>query len=400
MNNGTNTTAKRFEVEDQNTMSMEDVKKYFCPEASEKELYMFLNICKSFQLNPFKREVYLVKYGKAPATILVGYETYLKRAERSGKYNGMKAWTTGEAKDFTLKGHVEVYRKDWEKPLSHEVDYDEYVAMNSEGKPTRFWAQKPKTMIKKVAISQAFRFAFPDEFAGMPYTADEINTLPEAQYQTITARDESVETNNKGQGIDKAGQRIKVIDGIRYPHVTDIICPDGKPIPNITEHAYFGTLLDGAFKNWMDNGNFIPKEEVVDQANIGNLWPEIYKAMSDRIEKWNFDKTFDFKGHSKSIVSKEHVYCGELDVYGYINVDGKKLKTVFDIKKTKSLKGKVLEEYKMQIAAYAKAFDNDIEAGCILSPFNEPVIISKEELDKSFNGFLELRKTYKERFGF
>ena len=36
------------------------------------------------------------------------------------------------------------------------------------------WASKPYTMIKKVAIAQGFRLAFPDEIGGMPYTADEL----------------------------------------------------------------------------------------------------------------------------------------------------------------------------------------------------------------------------------
>ena len=36
------------------------------------------------------------------------------------------------------------------------------------------WKEKPVTMIKKVAIVQGFRMAFPDEFGGMPYTAEEL----------------------------------------------------------------------------------------------------------------------------------------------------------------------------------------------------------------------------------
>jgi len=158
----------------------EDIKNHFCPTAEKNEIALFLNIAKLNQLNPFKREIYIVKYGDNPATILTGYEVYLKRAERSGFYNGFKVWTEGKVPDLVAK--IEVYRKDWSHPLTHEVEYCEYVQYKTNKKTgdkfvTKFWKDKPKTMLKKVVISQAFRLAFPDELGGMPYTSDEINTI-------------------------------------------------------------------------------------------------------------------------------------------------------------------------------------------------------------------------------
>jgi len=41
-----------------------------------------------------------------------------------------------------------------------EVRYSEYVQTKKDGEPTKFWASKPNTMIKKVAESQALRTAF------------------------------------------------------------------------------------------------------------------------------------------------------------------------------------------------------------------------------------------------
>jgi hypothetical protein len=128
-----------------------------------------------FNLNPFKREIYLIKYGNQPATFVVGYDAYLKRAERTDKYGGMKSGTIDDPKTGKpLKAWVKVYRKDWAEPLEHEVYLDEYIQKTKDGRPTRFWAEKPRTMLKKVAISQAFRMAFPDEFSGMPYSAEEM----------------------------------------------------------------------------------------------------------------------------------------------------------------------------------------------------------------------------------
>ena len=101
----------------------------------------------------------------------------MKRAERTGNYAGFKVWVEGNVASLSLKACIEVCRKDWVEPLYHEVEYSEYVCKTRDGVPTRFWKDKPKTMLKKVVISQAFRLAFPDELAGMPYTQDEIYTV-------------------------------------------------------------------------------------------------------------------------------------------------------------------------------------------------------------------------------
>ena len=174
------------EINSQN-LTIENVKKYICPTAEDKEILFFANICKKFELNPLPvfREVYLVKYGNNPATILTGYETYLKRADRTEKYGGMKAWTEGTLEAKTLKGCVEVYRKDWQRPLYHEVLFEEYAQKKSDGSLNRFWKEKPHTMIKKVAISQAFRLAFPDEFSGLPYTREEYNEVESTEMPKI-----------------------------------------------------------------------------------------------------------------------------------------------------------------------------------------------------------------------
>ncbi len=155
-------------------LTKETIKKYLCPLASDQELMMGLQIAKTFNLNPLKREIYFIKYGTEPMQTVTGYEVYLKRADRSGKYKGLRSWTEGSLTDGNLKGCVEIYREGWEKPLYLEVDYSEYVQRKKDGTVNRFWATKPKTMIKKVAESQGFRKAFPDEFDGMPYTSDEV----------------------------------------------------------------------------------------------------------------------------------------------------------------------------------------------------------------------------------
>ena len=55
----------------------------FLKKMKEPQKEQFIEICVLYGLNPFKREIYAVPYGEG-FNIIVGYEFYLKRAERSG----------------------------------------------------------------------------------------------------------------------------------------------------------------------------------------------------------------------------------------------------------------------------------------------------------------------------
>jgi len=143
---------------------------------SANEKLQFISIAKAYQLNPFKREIYCISYGQGERrklNIITGYEVYLKRAERTGKLAGWKISCSGEG--VNMRACIEIHRKDWSMPLIHEVLYKEYA------QETSIWKSKPQTMIKKVAIAQGFRLAFPDELGGMPYDSSELpvgNELP------------------------------------------------------------------------------------------------------------------------------------------------------------------------------------------------------------------------------
>lgn len=136
----------------------------------EKENYF--EIAMLYGLNPFKREIYVSKYG-SQMSIITGYEVYIKRAERTGMLDGWSATTSGSVATGDLKATVTIYRKDRSHPFVWEALYEECVQRTREGKVTKFW-EKAAFMTKKVAISQGFRLCFSDELAGMPYTADEM----------------------------------------------------------------------------------------------------------------------------------------------------------------------------------------------------------------------------------
>lgn len=144
----------------------------------------FVEIAQAYGLNPFKREIYCVGYGEQ-TNILTGYEVYIKRAERTGKLNGWEVKIDGNISDKSLKATITIYRKDWEKPFTHEVYFEEVCQKTKAGVLNSIWSKMPRFMTKKVAIAQGFRLCFSDELGGMPYTSDE---MPEAETQTIQAQ--------------------------------------------------------------------------------------------------------------------------------------------------------------------------------------------------------------------
>ena len=150
---------------------------------TDQEVMMFLTLCRYQHLNPFLREAYLIKYGTSPATTVVGKDVLLKRAMRSEKFGGMSAGVivldkNGELKEregtFVLKdeelvgGWAKVIIKGYNVPFYSSVSMNEY----STGKSN--WATKPATMIRKVAVAQALREAFPEEMSAL-YDATEMD---------------------------------------------------------------------------------------------------------------------------------------------------------------------------------------------------------------------------------
>lgn len=176
------------------TLSKDTIKRYLVngddkavSNVTDQEVTMFLNLCKYQKLNPFLREAYLIKFGNSPATMVVGKDVFTKRAVKSPQYNGYKAGIVVETKEglayregslttkseFLVGGWAEVYRKDWDTPVRTEVSMDEYARTTKDGRLMSNWAKMPATMIRKVALVQALREAFPEELQAL-YSPEEM----------------------------------------------------------------------------------------------------------------------------------------------------------------------------------------------------------------------------------
>ncbi len=176
------------------SISPNDVRNYLVSGDSEKvtikEIMMFMNLCKFNGLNPWLKEAYCIKYGSSPATMVVGKEAYLKRAEANPAYDGSEAGIIVFAKDGTVENRVgtfhlkdeevvggwaRVWRKDRSHPVTIEVSFDEYAGRTKDGQLNSQWRSKPATMIRKVALVQALREAFPGNIEGL-YEAEEMSS--------------------------------------------------------------------------------------------------------------------------------------------------------------------------------------------------------------------------------
>lgn len=113
----------------------------------EFELYMYT--AGKFGLDPLLKQIWCVKFANQNAQIYAGRDGFLEIAHRSGKFNGIKSGM----KDSNT-AYAEVYRKDMSNPFYVEVNMGEYSTGQA------LWKTKPKTMLTKVAESQALRRAF------------------------------------------------------------------------------------------------------------------------------------------------------------------------------------------------------------------------------------------------
>jgi len=150
-----------------------------------QETMMFMSLCRYQHLNPFLNEAYIIKFGSAPAQIIVSKEAFMKRAESNVNYDGIKAgcivlrnnevdYTKGAfvlPTDQLVGGWAEVYRKDRQTPTRIEISLHEFEKTKN-GQPSSTWASMPSTMIRKTAMVNALREAFPQDLGAM-YTEDD-----------------------------------------------------------------------------------------------------------------------------------------------------------------------------------------------------------------------------------
>lgn len=177
----------KFNVNGQEVKLSSDMVKSFLVNGNgnitDQEALMFISLCKYQHLNPFLKEAYLIKFGNGPAQQIVSKEAFMKRAEQNPHFKGMQAGcivvrnnevveTKGAfvlPKDDLVGGWATVKRDDRDVPITVQISFNEF----SKGQST--WKSMPANMIRKTAIVNCLREAFPNDLGAM-YTEEDAQT--------------------------------------------------------------------------------------------------------------------------------------------------------------------------------------------------------------------------------
>lgn len=164
----------------------------------DREVFAFMAKCQARGLNPLAGDAYLTAFlnratGRVEASVIVSKDYFTRTANQQPTFDGMKAGVVVVGKDGALQyregcivgrsterlvgGWAEVYDKRRRVPSRAEVSLEEYDQHRS------LWKTKPATMIRKVALVQALREAYPGAYGGI-YDSSE---MPERHAQAVEA---------------------------------------------------------------------------------------------------------------------------------------------------------------------------------------------------------------------
>jgi len=157
------------------------IRKLFAPNLTEEEFQFFVGLGQALEANPFTREIWAVKYdAKAPASVFLGRDMYRRKAQEQPDYEGHFVDSVFEKDKFRMNpavgapeheygsgnrgqlvgAYALAYRKGMARPFYVFCRVAEYSTGRS------LWANKPETMIKKVAEAQVLRMGWQGVFRG------------------------------------------------------------------------------------------------------------------------------------------------------------------------------------------------------------------------------------------
>lgn len=161
---------------------------------TDAEAARFCGVCQANGMNPFRGDVYLIKYSdKQPASCVTSVEYFERVASTNADYDGLESGVIVQ----NLKGEVvkregavvvpgekligawcKVYRKSRTHPTFVSATYGEMVQTKRDydsGRetPNHNWSKMPAWMCVKTVKSRGLREAFPERFEGL-FTKDEM----------------------------------------------------------------------------------------------------------------------------------------------------------------------------------------------------------------------------------
>lgn len=239
------TQTKRDIAIDTSVWTFQDVKRYFDPQnlLTEKQVGQALSLIKGRNLNPLANEVYIVAYknnktGGVEFSLIVSKEAFLKRAAQNPNYEGFEAGVVvidekgiqTERKgslilptDKLVGGWARVYRKNFKVPVEIYLSLAEY----NKGKST--WNSMPATMIRKTALVNALREAFPEDLGNMYTEDDGGETFDRIKQAEPVETREDVMARKMAQIEQMKQEQAQRQTDTSYP-TDDVIDPDDEPV--------------------------------------------------------------------------------------------------------------------------------------------------------------------------
>lgn len=171
---------------------------------SDREVYAFMMKCQARGLNPLAGDCYMTCYqnrdGSTSSSVITSKDYFVRTATSQPDFDGMRAGVVvidrngameyregalvGVQTERLIGGWAEVWSKNRKLPSKAVVSLEEYDQKRN------LWKTKPATMIRKVALVQAIREAYPQQFGGI-YDADEMPGQDDVQPPAPDAEQES-----------------------------------------------------------------------------------------------------------------------------------------------------------------------------------------------------------------
>ena len=145
-------------------------------QVEDREVFSFMAKCQARHLNPLAGDAYMTVFG-GKASVVVSKDYFVRTATQQPGYDGLRAGVVvvnrkgdmeyregcivGGQTERLVGGWAEVFDKSRSHPSRAEVSLSEYDTGRS------LWKTKPATMIRKVALVQALREAYPGAYGGI-----------------------------------------------------------------------------------------------------------------------------------------------------------------------------------------------------------------------------------------
>lgn len=141
---------------------------------TDTELAYFIQVAKSYDLSPFKKEVWCIKNHQGQLLVFAGRDGHLAAAQKDRRWNGISSCEVRSNDNFSLDipngkvNHTFSWKDRGEivgayaicKPKGVDIATIEWVEMAPYDKKANTWKSDPAAMIKKVAETHCLKKAY------------------------------------------------------------------------------------------------------------------------------------------------------------------------------------------------------------------------------------------------